>query len=127
MANLAHFNGGMSDDCDVLVVGAGLAGLTAGIRAAELGLRVRIIERGEGDHYLCNSRYTGGLFHIGMDNLASPPDEIRSRLKRVTNGEGRPELADALEENAIRAVTRSDERRGGKEWVSTGRTQWSTC
>ncbi|MBS4049324.1 MAG: FAD-binding protein [Alphaproteobacteria bacterium] len=105
MSNVAPFNSGASDDCDVLVVGAGLAGLTAGIRAAELGLRVRIIERGEGDHYLCNSRYTGGLFHIGMDNLASPPDEIRSRLQRVTNGEGRPELADALAENAIRAVT----------------------
>src|SRR3546814_3194633 len=40
-----------------------------------------------------------------MDNRASPPDESRLRLKRVANGEGRPELADALAENAIRAVT----------------------
>lgn len=93
------------DACDVLVVGAGLAGLTAGIRAAELGLRVRVVERGEGEHYLCNSRYTGGLFHIGMDNLASPPDEIRGRLQRVTAGEGRAELADALAGNAQRAMT----------------------
>ncbi len=92
-------------EADVLVVGAGLAGLCTGIRAAELGMRVRVLERGTGTHYLCNSRYTGGLFHIGMDDLGSEPDEIVSRLTRITGGEGRPELARTLARNARRMRT----------------------
>jgi len=92
-------------DADVLVIGAGLAGLCTGIRAAELGMQVRVLERGTGAHYLCNSRYTGGLFHIGMEDLGSEPDEITSRLARVTGGEGRPELAWTLARNARRMRT----------------------
>lgn len=88
---------------DVLVVGGGLAGMSAAIRAAELGLSVRVFERGTGDHYLCNSRYTGGLFHIGMEDMGSTPDEIVARLVRVTGGETRMALAQALARNAGRA------------------------
>ena len=89
---------------DILVVGGGLAGMSTAIRAAELGLRVRVIEQGTGAHYLCNSRYTGGLFHIGMEDMGSPPDEIIARLDRVTGGETRPELARTLAINARRAI-----------------------
>lgn len=89
---------------DVLVVGGGLAGMSAAIRASELGMKVRLFERGEGDHYLCNSRYTGGLFHIGMDDMQSPPEEIMARLVRVTGGETRIALAETLARNARRAI-----------------------
>lgn len=89
-------------DAEVLIVGGGLAGLSAGLRAAELGLRVRVLEQGQGDHYLCNSRYTGGLFHIGMDDMGSAPQDIVARLNRVTGGEGRPDLARTLAYNALR-------------------------
>lgn len=89
---------------DVLVVGGGLAGMSAAIRAAELGMKVRLFERGSGDHYLCNSRYTGGLFHIGMEDMGSEPDEIVARLTRVTGGETRPALARTLAANARRAI-----------------------
>jgi len=94
---------------DVLVVGGGLAGLSAGIRAAELGLTVRVFEQGSGRHYLCNSRYTGGLFHIGMEDMGDEPDEIVERLERITGGETRMPLAWTLAHNAKR--TRS--------WLST--------
>ena len=52
-------------DRDIIVFGAGFAGLTTALRGAELGLRVMVIERGEGHEYLCNSRYSGGLFAVG--------------------------------------------------------------
>lgn len=87
---------------DVLVVGAGLAGLSAAIRAAELGLAVRVLEQGSGAHYLCNSRYTGGLFHIGMDDMGDGPETIVARLEAVTGGEIRAPLARTLARNARR-------------------------
>lgn len=89
-------------DAEVLIVGAGLAGLSAGVRVAELGLRVRVLEQGKGDHYLCNSRYTGGLFHIGMEDMGAAPDEIVARLERMTGGKGRSDLARTLARNALR-------------------------
>lgn len=106
------------NDAEVLIVGGGLAGLSAGLRAAELGLRVRVLEQGEGDHYLCNSRYTGGLFHIGMDDMGSAPDAIVARLDRVTGGEGRPDLARTLARNALR--TRSWLGRQGVRLIRVG-------
>lgn len=89
---------------DVLVVGAGIAGMTAAIRAAELGLKVRVLEQGDGDHYLCNSRFTGGLFHIGMDDMGSEPQTIFDRVMKVTAGQSRPELAKTLAANADRTI-----------------------
>src|SRR5215475_9612244 len=50
--------------CDVLVIGGGIAGLVAANRAAELGQRTIVLEKGTADRYLCSSRYTGGTFHI---------------------------------------------------------------
>ena len=41
---------------DVIVIGAGIAGLVAANRAAQLGRRVVVLERGEDQRSLCNSR-----------------------------------------------------------------------
>ena len=57
---------------DVVVVGGGIAGLVAAGRAAELGLSVVVLEQGEGERYLCNTRYTGGTFHVGYTDVAKP-------------------------------------------------------
>lgn len=102
MAAITHFHDVLAHD--VLVVGAGLAGMSAAIRSAELGLSVRVFEQGTGRHYLCNSRYTGGLFHIAMDDMRSSPDDIVARLARVTGGQSRQPLARTLARNAERVV-----------------------
>jgi FAD binding domain len=44
---------------DVVIMGGGVAGLSAGTRAAELGLRTVIVEKGAQPDYPCNSRYSG--------------------------------------------------------------------
>lgn len=89
---------------DVLVVGAGLAGLATAVRAAELGLRVTVLERSTEDLYLCNSRYTGGLFHIAMDDMGGAPQWVADNVTRVTRGEMERELAETLAANARRTL-----------------------
>lgn len=91
-------------DVDVLVIGAGLAGLAAANNVAEAGLRVTVLEQSEADAYLCNSRYTGGLFHIAMDDMTGEPDWMRANLVRATRGTTDPALADALTGNARRTL-----------------------
>ncbi|MCH9672964.1 MAG: FAD-binding protein, partial [Gammaproteobacteria bacterium] len=55
--------------CDVVIVGAGLAGLTAANEAIALGLSARIIEQGSERDYLCNSRLAGGIVHVAFKDM----------------------------------------------------------
>ncbi len=93
-----------ADMTDVIVVGAGLAGLAAANKIAELGWRVQVLEQSTDEAYLCNSRYTGGLFHIAMDDMAGDPAWVRDNLVRTTRGTTEPALADALTQNARRTL-----------------------
>jgi fumarate reductase flavoprotein subunit len=91
-------------ECDVCVVGAGLAGLTAGVRAAEQGLRVVVLERSAEPDYLCNSRMTGGAFHICLSDIQSDPDVLEKKINTVTRGAAHAGLARAVAQDARRAV-----------------------
>src|SRR5262252_4531918 len=64
---------------DVIVIGAGIAGLVAANRAAQLGLRVVVLEKGEDQKYLCNSRYTYGTFHINYTDVGADEDVLVTR------------------------------------------------
>jgi fumarate reductase flavoprotein subunit len=96
----------MADEvtADVVVIGAGVAGLVTATRATQLGLRVLVIERGIDDDYMCNSRLTGGVFHIGMDSILKDPNDARAFIEGVTKGCARPDLAAALANNGRRVV-----------------------
>jgi len=76
----------MSFAKDIVVIGAGFAGMTAALRGAELGLTVTVIEKGEGDEYLCNSRYSGGYVHMGMDDPCAKPEYLLKLIKELTTG-----------------------------------------
>ncbi|MDX6277246.1 MAG: 3-oxo-5alpha-steroid 4-dehydrogenase, partial [Nocardioidaceae bacterium] len=52
-----------SDEVDVLVVGAGMAGVAAAIEAATAGARVLVIDRG--GRLSCTSAMAGGHFYLG--------------------------------------------------------------
>jgi len=89
---------------DVAVIGGGLAGLVAANRAAEAGLAVAVFEKGADERYLCNTRLTGGFFHIALHDINSPPDELRRILQRATRGAARRDMIDALADDAARAL-----------------------
>ena len=57
------------DAFDAVIVGAGIAGLMSAVRLAELGLRVGVLEKGEHEKYPCNSRMTGGVFHVAFRDV----------------------------------------------------------
>ena len=85
-----------SERYDLVVVGAGLAGLTAATRAAELGLRCAVLEKGTAPDYLCNTRLTGGFFHVCRENMLAPSAEMRARILSATRGQTDSTLVDAL-------------------------------
>lgn len=95
----------MTDDfphADVVVVGAGIAGLITALRAGEQG--VLVLERSGDPLYRCNSRYTGGVFHIAFTDVYSPPSVLRSAITDATGGFADERLAAALAEGVKPAL-----------------------
>jgi len=89
---------------DLVIIGGGLAGLAAAARATELGLSVLVLEAGADADYMCNSRITGGIFHVAMNDIQVGPTEARANIEAATRGHADPALADALAGNAKRTV-----------------------
>lgn len=89
---------------DLVVIGGGLAGMAAACRAAELGLKPLVLEASEDDLYLCNSRITGGIFHVAMHDIRVGADEARQNIENASQGFARPELIEALAGNANRSI-----------------------
>jgi fumarate reductase flavoprotein subunit len=81
---------------DIAVIGAGIAGLTAANRAAELGCRVLVLEKGEGQHYPCNSRIATGVLNVAHHDPHSDANVLRQAIELDTEGYAAPALADAL-------------------------------
>ncbi|MDB5808276.1 MAG: hypothetical protein JWN94_398 [Betaproteobacteria bacterium] len=92
------------DKYDAVVIGGGIAGLTAAARAAQGGLRVVVLERGTADQYACNSRYSGGILHIAFHNIREPEAALVEVIETATRGKADPQLAKAFAANAARTV-----------------------
>ena len=78
---------------DLIIVGGGLAGLTAANRAAEGGLSVLVLERGAEPDYFCNSRIAGGLLHVAFRDMTRPAEEIRASVAESVGEAGDPATA----------------------------------
>lgn len=88
----------------ILIIGAGLAGLACATRAAALGLDVTVLETGSDALYPCNTRISGGLFHIAMDDLTALPEVAVGRIRQATRGACDETLAEALARHARPAL-----------------------
>jgi len=109
-------------NCDVVVVGGGIAGLTAANRAAQQGLKVVLLERGADERYLCNSRYSGGVLHVAFRNVKDPPEELVEAINEATSGKADPALAGALAATCGRAVDWLGEE--GAKFIRVGQIAW---
>lgn len=89
---------------DVIVIGAGIAGLVAGNRAAQLGKRVIILEKSKEERYLCNSRYTYGTFHINYTDVAADEDVLFGKIEACSDGFARKDLARAVAKDGRRLM-----------------------
>ncbi|HTD89480.1 MAG TPA: FAD-dependent oxidoreductase [Burkholderiales bacterium] len=107
---------------DVVVVGGGIAGLSAANRAAQQGLKVAVLERGTDERYLCNSRYSGGVLHIAGHNAKDPAEKLMEVIKDATRGKADPQLSRALATTAGRAIDwlRSE----GAKYIRVGNIVW---
>jgi fumarate reductase flavoprotein subunit len=88
---------------DVVVVGAGLAGVTAALRARELGARVMLLEKSTDPSGWSNSRMSGGKFHAAGLPPTAAPGEIMARVAQETRGVYNAPLAQMWAENCARA------------------------
>lgn len=103
---------------DVVVVGGGLAGLSAAVASAERGARVAVLERGSERAYPCNSRVAMGFLTIAGLDSRSRPELLRAAIDRTTGGEADPALADALAQDAGAAFVWL--RRQGARFIQFG-------
>lgn len=107
---------------DLAVIGGGIAGMIAANSAAEQGLQVVVLERGSEDRYLCNSRFTGGVFHVAFHNPMRPADDLRRIIEASTGGAADPAMADAVAENLGHVIRWLQQQ--GIQFVKAGRDEW---
>jgi fumarate reductase flavoprotein subunit len=89
---------------DVIVIGAGIAGLVAANRAAQLGKRVIVLEKSTEEKYICNSRYTYGTFHIHFTGVEADEAELLAKIETATEGFARKDLARAVAKDGRRLM-----------------------
>lgn len=94
----------MNHATDLCIIGGGLAGMTAATRAAVAGLRVLVLEQGSEPDYLCNSRMTGGAFHVCLRDIQSDPAVLEQAIVHATRGAAYAGLARAVATDARKAV-----------------------
>ena len=89
---------------DVVVIGGGLAGLVTANRAAQLGLKATVLEQGSAEKYLCNTRYTGGTFHLCLREITLDPDFLHKLILETTDGFVKDDLARLLAHGGAKII-----------------------
>lgn len=89
---------------DVVVVGCGLAGSVAALRAQQLGCRTLLVDKAPDGTAAGNTRLSGGALHAAGAYLDSGAAQIAERVDTVTEGQTDPRLRDAFADTAERAL-----------------------
>jgi fumarate reductase flavoprotein subunit len=107
---------------DVLVVGAGLAGFTAAVRATEEGAKVLLIDKSHGELGDGNILMASGSLRAGGKSPRTNPKELYDFV--MAEGVGFPDLVRAWSETCGRAVdwlissgVKVDESAPGRVWL----------
>lgn len=89
---------------DVAVMGGGIAGLVAAVRAAQHGLQVLVLEQLTDVRYVCNSRITGGIFHFANRSILNQPEVLARQITAGSDGTADAALVEAVTGDVLRAV-----------------------
>ena len=89
---------------DLVTIGGGFSGLVSAARAAELGLKVAVLEARAEDRYPCSSRYTTGVSNVMGLAILSDPDVLYRAIIDGSDGTANPALARAIADNGKRAI-----------------------
>ncbi len=89
---------------DVVIIGGGIAGLVTANRAAQLGLKPIVLEQGNAEKYLCNTRYTGGTFHLCLREITLDPDLLHKLILETTDGFVKDDLARLLAHGGAKII-----------------------
>lgn len=89
---------------DIVIIGGGLAGLTSANRAAQLGLKATVLEQGSAEKYLCNTRYTGGTFHLCLREITLEPEFLHKLILETTDGFVQDDLARLLAQGGTKII-----------------------
>jgi fumarate reductase flavoprotein subunit len=93
-----------SNHFDVVIMGAGIAGLVSALRAAELELKVVVLEQGKPANYLCNTRLTSGIFHCAMQSASLQAQKLNEKILSNTSEFADPDLARVVSEQAMSCI-----------------------
>jgi succinate dehydrogenase/fumarate reductase flavoprotein subunit len=89
---------------DLVTIGGGFSGLVSAARAAELGLKVAVLEARTEDRYPCSSRYTTGVSNVMGLAILAHPDVLYQAIIDGSGGTANPALARAVADNGRRAI-----------------------
>ena len=89
---------------DLVTIGGGFSGLVSAARAAELGLKVAVLEARTEDRYPCSSRYTTGVSNVMGLAILADPDVLYRAIINGSGGTANPALARAVADNGKRAI-----------------------
>jgi fumarate reductase flavoprotein subunit len=90
--------------CDVAVIGGGIAGMTTANRAAQLGLKVCVLEAGSAEKYFCNTRFTGGTFHLCRQDIMAGETAVRAYMTAEVGNVATSETIEAMVEGAPKVI-----------------------
>lgn len=89
---------------DVVVMGGGIAGLVAAVRAAQFGLHAIVLEKLTDARYVCNSRITGGIFHFANRSILNEPALLARQITEASDSTVDARLVEAVTGDVLRAV-----------------------
>jgi len=112
----------MNIQADLVCVGAGIAGLVAGLRAAELGLKVIVFEKGEDSSYPCNSRFSFGVLHAAHRDLKLPIKELELAMHQSMGEFSNHDLISTVAANSGRMIEWL--QRHGVKFIRNPARQW---
>jgi tricarballylate dehydrogenase len=115
----------MTHECDIVVVGCGIAGVSAGLRAAELGADVVVLEKSPKERRGGHTQFSESFrvpsavtdlsdhgYEFAVPDYA--PDDFYDDIMSRTNGRADPDLARAVVDRAGPTI----------EWLTNHGVEW---